>query len=74
MEKKQPGNSRSIFSLLHIDLDLDLEKNHPNHGKERRMRVVERESTSCGAPNNNFKSKTSPPRIWPIFRVLRSKP
>jgi hypothetical protein len=39
MEKRQPGSSRSDFSLLYIDLDLDLEKNHPNHGKEKRLRV-----------------------------------
>ena len=39
-EKRQPGSSRSDdFSLLQIDLDLDLEKKHPNHGKERGLRV-----------------------------------
>jgi hypothetical protein len=36
-EKRQPGSSRSDFSLLHIDLDL--EKKHPNHEKDRRLRV-----------------------------------
>ena len=35
----KPGSFRSDFSLLHIDLDLDLEKKHPNHGKERGLRV-----------------------------------
>jgi hypothetical protein len=35
-EKRQPRSSRfDDFSLLQIDLDLDLEKKHPNHGKER---------------------------------------
>jgi len=39
MEKRQPGSFRSDFSLLHIDLDLDFEKKHPNYEKERRLRV-----------------------------------
>ena len=39
-----------IFSMLHMDLDLDLEKKQPNHGKERRLRGLERESTSYNAP------------------------
>jgi hypothetical protein len=38
MEKRQPSSSRyDDFSLLQIDLDL--EKKHPNHGKERGLRV-----------------------------------
>ena len=74
MEKRRLGSSRSNFSLLHVDLDLDLEKNHQNHGKERRLRVWERESTSCDAFFNKSKGKTSPPRKWPLFRVLRLKP
>jgi len=39
MEKRQPGSFRSDFSLLHIDLDLDFEKKHPNYEKERRLMV-----------------------------------
>jgi hypothetical protein len=49
MEKMQPGRSRSDFSLLHIDLDLVLEKKYPNDEKERRMRIRGRVAISCGA-------------------------
>jgi hypothetical protein len=62
MDKMHPDSSRSDFSPLHIDLDLDLEKRHPNHEKERKMRVGERESTYCGAPFDESKGKTSPPK------------
>ena len=37
MEKMQLGSSRSIFSLLH--LDLNLEKKHPNVEKEIIIRL-----------------------------------
>jgi hypothetical protein len=70
MGKKQPSRSRPNFSLLHIDL----EKKHPNHGKERRMRVRERESTSCGAHLQQIQGQNLSPRKWPLFRVLRFKP
>jgi hypothetical protein len=61
MEKNQSGISRDDFSLLHIDLDLDLEKKHPNHEKERRMRVGERESTSCVARQQQIQGQNLPP-------------
>ena len=58
MEKMQLGSSRSIFSLLH--LDLNLEKKHPNVEKERRMRIGERVATSHGAPSTNPRAKLLP--------------
>jgi hypothetical protein len=62
MDKMHLDSSRSDFSPLHIDLDLDLEKRHPNHEKERRMRVGERESTYCGALSTNPRAKLLPLR------------
>jgi hypothetical protein len=73
MEKMQPSSSRSVFSLLHVDLDPNLERKHPNVKKERRMRIGERVATSCGAPFNKSKGKTSPPKKGSIFGVLELK-
>ena len=60
METMQLGSSRFILSLLH--LDLNLEKNHPNVEKKRRVRIGEQVATSRGAPFKKSKGKTSPLR------------
>jgi hypothetical protein len=51
MKKCSQSSSRSVSSLLHVDLDLDLdlEEKRPNDEKWRRMSIGERIVTSCGA-------------------------
>jgi hypothetical protein len=46
---------------------------HSNVEKERRMRIGEQVPTSCGAPFNKSKGKTSLSIKWPIFEVLELK-
>ena len=45
-----------VFSLLHLDLDLDLHQKHLKHPK----REEGKKSTSSGAPTTKSKGKTSP--------------
>jgi hypothetical protein len=49
MKKCSQSSSRYVSSLLHVDLDLDLEEKRPNDEKWRRMSIGERIVTSCGA-------------------------
>ena len=57
----QPDSSKSVFSLLHVDIDLDLEKKHPDDEKERKMRIGERVATSCGALLQQFQGQNISP-------------
>jgi hypothetical protein len=59
-KKTQPGSSRSGFSLLYIDLDLDLEKKHPNHGKERRLGFESENQPLVVPPSTNPRAKPLP--------------
>ena len=49
-----------VFSLLHLDLDLNLAQNHLNNAKERKWELENKKSTSCGAPFTKSKGKTFP--------------
>jgi len=61
----QSGSSRSAFSLLHIDLDL--EKKHPNDEKDRRIRIGDRLANSWVPPS------TIQGKNFLIFGVLELK-
>jgi hypothetical protein len=63
----------AVISLLHLLLDLDLEKINPNLRKERRSEVESKKSTSCGATLHQIQGQNLPPLRMVNIRVLKLK-
>jgi hypothetical protein len=69
MKKRQSGSSRSDdFSLLQIDLDLDLEKKAPKSWKRERIEGLRARINLLRCPlAPNPRAKALPPRKWPFL-------
>jgi hypothetical protein len=74
VQKKSSQVALDLISLLHMDLDLDLEKRHQIMEKREDWGFESENQPLAVPPFNKFKRKISSPRKWPVFRVLRSKP
>jgi hypothetical protein len=74
MEKRRRVALDMIFALLHMDLDLDLEKHNQIMEKREDWGIESENQPLAVPPFNKSMIKTSPPRKWPLLGFWGQNP